>query len=153
MGRMWLQAFRPVPLEEPRAPRAEADVAVLRPRGSAWTRELRLRPLPGQDVFTVDAMRLLVDRLQDMLAVPLPFLAKVSFQLLLSRPAQDPFEDGRQRGLEFQHYFLKLAPWIVRPAAQVPRWRPSGRSLRWRSSALASQSLIGASWASLPRTC
>ena len=112
MGRMWLQAFRPVPLEEPRAPRAEADVAVLRPRGSAW-----LRPLPGQDVFTVDAMRLLVDRLQDMLAVPLPFLAKVSFQLLLSRPAQDPFgDDGRQRGLEFQHYFLKLAPWIVRPA-------------------------------------
>ena len=117
MGRMWLQAFRPVPLEEPRAPQAEADVAVLRPRGSAWTRELRLRPLPGQDVFSVDAMRLLVDRLQDMLAVPLPFLAKVSFQLLLSRPAQDPFEDGRQRGLEFQHYFLKLAPWIVRPAA------------------------------------
>ena len=113
MGRLWLQSLRPVPLEEPRAPRAEADVTVLRPRDSAWTRELRLRPLPGQDM---DAMRLLVDRLQDMLAVPLPFLAKVSFQLLLSRPAQDPFKDGRQRGLEFQHYFLKLAP---SPAARA----------------------------------
>ena len=117
MGRLWLQSLRAVPTEEPRAPRAEADVTVLRPRDVAWTRELRLRPLPGQDVFTVDAMRLLVDRLQDMLVVQLPFLAKVSFQLLLLRPAGDPFGDGQQPGLEFQHYFLKLAPWIVRPAA------------------------------------
>ena len=50
----------------------------LRPRGAAWARELRLRPLPGQQVFTIDAMRLLVDRLQDLLAIRLPFLAKVS---------------------------------------------------------------------------
>ena len=47
-----------MPLEEPRAPSAEAAVTELRPRGAAWARELRLRPLPGQQVFT-DAMRLL----------------------------------------------------------------------------------------------
>ena len=42
----------------------------LRPRrAKSWTRELRLRPLPGQQVFTIDAMRLLVDRLQDLQAI------------------------------------------------------------------------------------
>ena len=60
-GRLGLAAVRAVPLEEPRAPSAEAGVTELRLRGAAWTRELRLRPLPGQQVFTIDAMRLLVD--------------------------------------------------------------------------------------------
>ena len=64
----------------------------LRPRVAAWTRELRLRPLPGQQVFTIDALRLLVDQLRDLLAIP--FLAKVSFQILLTRPAaNDEDED------------------------------------------------------------
>ena len=58
-GRLGLSAVRAVPLEEPRAPSAEAAVTELRPRGAAWTRELLLHPLPGQQVFT-DAMRLLV---------------------------------------------------------------------------------------------
>ena len=60
----------------------------LRPCGVAWTRGLRLRPLPGQQVFTIDAMRLLVDRFEDLLAIRLPFLAKVSFQTLLTRPGR-----------------------------------------------------------------
>ena len=93
-GRLWLSSVRAVPLEEPRAPSAEAAVTELRPRGAAWTRELRLRPLPGQQVFTIDALRLLVDQLRDLLAIRLPFLAKVSFQILLTRPAaNDEDED------------------------------------------------------------
>ena len=82
----------------------------------AWTRELRLRPLPGQQVFTIDALRLLVDQLRDLLAIRLPFLAKVSFQLLLSRPAEDDEDEDR---VELTLYFLKLAPWIVRPAPKT----------------------------------
>ena len=74
----------------------------LRPRGAAWTRELRLRPLPGQQVFTIDAMRLLVDRLQDLLAIRLPFLAKVSFQILLTRPAVND-EDEDEGRVELTH--------------------------------------------------
>ena len=92
----------------------------LRPRGAAWTRELRLRPLPGQQVFTIDAMRLLVDRLQDLLAIRLPFLAKVSFQILLTRPAVND-EDEDEDQVELTHYFLRLAPWIVRPTSPSAR--------------------------------
>ena len=117
-GRLGLAAVRAVPLEEPRAPSAEAAVTELRPRGAAWTRELRLRPLPGQQVFTIDAMRLLVDRLQDLLAIRLPFLAKVSFQILLTRPAANDEDEDR---VELTHYFLRLAPWIVRPASPSAR--------------------------------
>ena len=47
--------------------------------------KLRLRPLPGQQVFTIDALRLLVDQPRDLLAIWLPF------QLLLTRPAPDAF--------------------------------------------------------------
>ena len=112
-GRLGLSAVRAVPLEEPRAPSAEAAVTELRPRGTAWTRELRLRPLPGQQVFTIDAMRLLVDRLQDLLAIRLPFLAKVSFQILLPPPREAA---GRSCP----------RPW--------PRRRPSG-TLRTRTTA------------------
>ena len=83
-------------------------------RGPAWTRELRLRPLP--QVFTIDALRLLVDQLRDLLAIRLPFLAKVSFQLLVSRPAEDDEDEDR---VELTLYFLKLAPWIVRPAPKT----------------------------------
>ena len=96
-GCLGLAAVRAVPLEEPRAPSAEAAVTELRPRGAAWTRELRLRPLPGQQVFTIDAMRLLVDRLQDLLAIRLPFLAKVSFQILLTRPAVNDEDEDEDR--------------------------------------------------------
>ena len=117
-GRLGLAAVRAVPLEEPRAPSAEAAVTELRPRGAVWTRELRLRPLPGQQVFTIDAMRLLVDRLQDLLAIRLPFLAKVSFQILLTRPAVNDEDEDR---VELTHYFLRLAPWIVRPASPSAR--------------------------------
>ena len=119
-GRLGLAAVRAVPLEEPRAPSAEATVTELRPRGAAWTRELRLRPLPGQQVFTIDAMRLLVDRLQDLLAIRLPFLAKVSFQILLTRPAVNDEDEDEDR-VELTHYFLRLAPWIVRPASPSAR--------------------------------
>ena len=94
-GRLGLSAVRAVPLEEPRAPSAEAAVTELRPRAAAWTCKLRLRPLPGQQVFTIDAMRLLVDRLQDLLAIRLPFLAKVSFQILLTRPAANDEDEDR----------------------------------------------------------
>ena len=73
-----------------------AAVTELRPRGAAWTRELRLRPLPGQQVFTIDAMRLLVDQLRDLLAIRLPFLAKVSFQILLTRPAVNDEDDSTE---------------------------------------------------------
>ena len=83
-----------------------AAVTELRPRG--------LRPLPGQQVFTIDAMRLLVDRLQDLLAIRLPFLAKVSFQILLTRPAANDEDEDRVD-------FLRLAPWIVRPASPSAR--------------------------------
>ena len=107
-GRLGLSAVRAVPLEEPRAPSAEADVTELRPRGAAWTRKLRLRPLPEQQVFTIDALRLLVDRLQDLLVIRLPFLAKVSFQILLRRPTAND--------AELTLHYLRLAPWIVRPA-------------------------------------
>ena len=107
-----------MPLEEPRAPSAEVAVTELRPRGAAWTRKLRLRPLPGQQVFTIDAVRLLVDRLQDLLAIRLPFLAKVSFQILLTRPAANAEDEDR---VELTHYFLRLAPWIVRPASPSAR--------------------------------
>ena len=99
-GRLGLSAVRAVPLEEPRAPSAEAAVTELRPRGAAWTRELR--PLPGQQVFTIDAMRLLVDRLQDLLAIRLPFLAKVSFQILLTRPAVNDEDEDEDR-VELTH--------------------------------------------------
>ena len=75
-GRLGLSAVRAVPLEEPRAPSAEAAVTELRRAGPLGPVELRLRPLPGQQVFTIDAMRLLVDRLQDLLAIRLPFLAR-----------------------------------------------------------------------------
>ena len=81
-----------MPLKGPRAPSAKAAVTEL--RGAAWNGELRLRPLPGQQVFTIDAMRL-VDRLQDLLAIQLPFLAKVSFQILLTRPAANDEDEDR----------------------------------------------------------
>ena len=58
-------------------------------------------------------MRLLVDRLQDLLAIRLPFLAKVSFQILPAVNDEDEDEDR----VELTHYFLRLAPWIVRPAS------------------------------------
>ena len=61
-------------------------------------------------------MRLLVDRLQDLLAIRLPFLAKVSFQILLTRPAVNDEDEDEDR-VELTHYFLRLAPWIVRPAS------------------------------------
>ena len=63
-------------------------------------------------------MRLLVDRLQDLLAIRLPFLAKVSFQMLLMRPAANDEDEDR---VELTHYFLRLAPWIVRPASPSAR--------------------------------
>ena len=89
----------------------------LRLRGAAH--KLRLRPLPGQQVFTIDAMRLLVDRLQDLLAIRLPFLAKVSsIQMLLTRPAANDEDEDR---VELTLYFLRLAPWIVRPAPAAIR--------------------------------
>ena len=105
-GRLGLSAVRAVPLEEPRAPSAEAAVTELRPCGAA------------QQVFTIDAMRLLVDRLQDLLAIRLPFLAKVSFQILLTRPAANDEDEDR---VELTLYFLRLAPWIVRPASPSAR--------------------------------
>ena len=51
---------------------------------------------------------LLVDRLQDLLVIRLPFLAKVSFQILLRRPTAND--------AELTLHYLRLAPWIVRPA-------------------------------------
>ena len=63
-------------------------------------------------------MRLLVDRLQDLLAIRLPFLAKVSFQILLTRPVVNDEDEDR---VELTHYFLRLAPWIVRPASPSAR--------------------------------
>ena len=63
-------------------------------------------------------MRLLVDRLQDLLAIRLPFLAKVSFQILLTRPAVNDEDEDEDR-VELTHYFLRLAPWIVRPSARA----------------------------------
>ena len=47
----------------------------LRPRGAAWTRE-------PSSLF-LGSRSSLVDQLQDLLAIRLPFLAKVSFQILL----------------------------------------------------------------------
>ena len=102
-GRLGLRAVRAVPLEEPRAPRAEAAVTELRPRGAAWIRELRLRPLPGQQVFTIDAMRL---------------PAALPREGQLPDPADAPEDEDR---VELTHYFLRLAPWIVRPASPSAR--------------------------------
>ena len=51
-------------------------------------------------------MRLLVDRLQDLLAIRLPFLAKVSFQILLTRPAANDEDEDR---VELTLYFLRPA--------------------------------------------
>ena len=65
-------------------------------------------------------MRLLVDRLQDLRAIRLPFLAKVSFQILLTRPAVNDEDEDEDR-VELTHYFLRLAPWIVRPASPSAR--------------------------------
>ena len=65
-------------------------------------------------------MRLLVDRLQDLLAIRLPFLAKVSFQMLLTCPAVNDEDEDEDR-VELTHYFLRLAPWIVRPASPSAR--------------------------------
>ena len=120
-----------VPLEEPRAPSAEAAVTEL--RGAAWTRELRLRPLPGQQVFTIDAMRLLVDRLQDLLAIRLPFLAKVSFQILLTRPAVNDEDEDEDR---VAYALLPQAGAVDREArvSVGPRWNHDA-AMRWRSSA------------------
>ena len=57
-GRLGLSAVQ-APLEEPRAPSAKAAVTELRPRKAAWT--------PSTPC----------GRLQDLLAIRLPFLAKV----------------------------------------------------------------------------
>ena len=110
-GRLGLAAVRAVPLEEPRAPsRGRCDrAAAARPLGPA-----------RQQVFTIDARRLLVDRLQDLLAIRLPFLAKVSFLILLTRPAVNDEDEDEDR-VELTHYFLRLAPWIVRPASPPAR--------------------------------
>ena len=54
-----------------------------------------------------------MDRLQDLLAIRLPFLAKVSFQILLTRPAANDEDEDR---VDLTLYFLRLAPWIVRPS-------------------------------------
>ena len=62
-------------------------------------------------------MRLLVDRLQDLLAIRLPFLAKVSFQILLTRPAVNDEDEDEDR-VELTHYFLRLAPWIAGPGSE-----------------------------------
>ncbi|CAJ1385191.1 unnamed protein product [Effrenium voratum] len=49
-------------------------------------------------VFTIDALRLLLDQLRDLLTIRLPFLAKVSFQILLTHPAaNDEDEDPEYR--------------------------------------------------------
>ena len=62
-------------------------------------------------------MRLLVDR-SKLLAIRLPFLAKVSFQILLTRPA---INDENEDRVELTHYFLRLAPWIAWPASPSAR--------------------------------
>ena len=61
-------------------------------------------------------MRLLVDRLQDLLAIRLPFLAKVSLQILLTRPAANDEDEDRVE--------LRLAPWIVSPRLRRPAPEP-----------------------------
>ena len=95
-----------MPLEEPRAPSAEAD--------------------------------LLVERLQDLLAIRLPFLAKVSFQILLTRPALNDEDEDEDR-VELTHYFPRLAPWIVRPAS------PSARAGTMMATASGSKGSPGGS--------
>ena len=50
----------------------------------------------------------------------LPFLAKVSFQILLTRPAVNDEGEDEDR-VELTRYFLRLAPWIVRPASPSAR--------------------------------
>ena len=65
-----------------------------------------------------------MDRLQDLLAIWLPFLAKVSFQILLTRPAANDEDEDR---VELTLYFLRLAPWIVRPGPR--RNHDGGRAL------------------------
>ena len=144
-GRLGLSAVRAVPLEEPRAPSAEAAVTELRPRGAAWTRELRLRPLPGQQVFTIDAMRLLVDGDS---ALPR------EGQLLDPGDARGRNdEDEDEDRVELTHYFLRLAPWIVRPASPSARAGTMMAAIRTKcSSAPASPSPTGPS-ASRRRIC
>ena len=75
---------------------------------------------------------LLMVRVLPLLAIRLPFLAKVSFQILL--PAAN--DEGEHR-VELTLYFLRLAPWIVRPAS------PSARA----------GTMTGPSWASRQRIC
>ena len=48
--------------------------------------------------------------LADILIQIKTFLAKVSFQILLTRPAVN--EDEDEDRVELTHYFLRLAPWI-----------------------------------------
>ena len=125
----------------------------LRLRGAAWTRELRLRPLPGQQVFTIDAMRLLVDRLQDLLAIRLPFLAKVSFHA----DAPGRKRRGRGRGPAGAHALLPQAGAVDREArvSVGPRRNHDGGhqdEVRGGARAL-SPSPTGPSWASRRRIC
>ena len=98
-GRLGLSAVRAVPLEKPRAPSAKAAVTELRPRGSAWTCELRLRPLPGQQVFTIDAMRLLVAQMVYILPERLPALVRPA----LTGPAKDSKSKTLRAGVRLQN--------------------------------------------------
>ena len=74
---------------------------------------IRLKPIRAMTSELSDLIWL-----QDLLAIRLPFLAKVSFQILLTRPAVNDEDDER---VELTHYFLRLAPWIVRPASPSAR--------------------------------
>ena len=89
-------------------------------------------------------MRLLVDRLQDLLAIRLPFLAKVSFQILLTRPAANDEDEDR---VELTHYYFKLAPWIVRPAPPSARAGTMMAAIRTRFEvALSAPASLESDW-------
>ena len=114
-GRLGLAAVRAVPLEEPRAPSAEAAVTELRPCGAAaaapssWAAGLHHRchaaaggPAPR----------------------PAGNSAALPRQGQLPDPADAPAvndEDEDEDRVELTHYFLRLAPWIVRPASPSAR--------------------------------
>ena len=103
-GRLGLSAVRAVPLEEPRTPSAKAAVTELRPRRAAWTRELRLRPLPTGS--------------KTCWQFGCPSSPRSASRS--TRPAVNDEDEDEDR-VELTHYFLRLAPWIVRPASPSAR--------------------------------
>ena len=102
------------PQAAPDAVRQLGDHGAVHGRRGAVVGQLQVHALQHIEGRLVGETRFL----GSMLAIRLPFLAKVSFQILLTRPAANDEDEDR---VELTLYFLRLAPWIVRPAPPSAR--------------------------------